>query len=73
MKTKFEIIDKVYFMHDNKVTRGYIKGIHKTCGSFIYQGSVLCYIKYDVYANGATVSKYENELFSTKEELIESL
>ena len=76
MKTKFKITDKVYFMHNNKVTMGYIQGIHKTCCNFYPpKFDTLLYntTGYDVYTNGATISKYEDELFSTKEELIESL
>lgn len=85
METKFNLKDKVYFMHDNKVTEGYIKGIHITCSPFDppeFKKFMINDIKYDVFI---TIIKYDDRkefsskeirepyLFSTKEELTASL
>lgn len=76
MKTKFKITDEVYFMNSNKVTTGYVQGIHLTSCNFNppkFKNILYNTPRYDVLANGLVMCKQESELFSSKQELIESL
>lgn len=85
METRFNLKDKVYFMQDNKVKEGYIKGIHINCYPFDppeFNRFSIREIKYDIFitaiksGNGKEFDVKEireSYLFKTKEELIASL
>ena len=76
METKFNLKDKVYFMQNNKVKEGYIKGIHITCSFFNlpeHENIKINDVLYDISCDYITISLRESYLFSTKEELIASL
>lgn len=68
IKTKFEVDNTVWFMHNNKACEGIIKKITITVESCIE-------IKYKVLIKGTFNSKslLENKIFSSKENLLNSL
>ena len=72
IKTKFNVFEKVYYMHDNVVKSGEITKINITCSSnttpliqYELEGSIFYDDKYRI--------RNEDEVFATKEELLNSL
>lgn len=73
LKTKYNIGDAVFFMHNNKVNNSYVKNIEVKVNpdsNGLYPEPHVS-VEYHVTINNARY--YECELFSTKEELINSL
>lgn len=68
IKTRFKVGDVVFFMHNNKVQEGTIKRITVTIESCTE-------IRYKVTMKGIFNGKslLENNIFSSKEELLNSL
>lgn len=74
IKTKYNIGDEVYFIHNNKVNNSRIKSIEVTCISnydALYPTEPKVVITYHVMINNTRYCEYD--LFKTKEELINSL
>ena len=79
IKTKFNIGDKVWTLHENKIVKFTINQIEAN----VYDDEIL--IKYgskerikqtvswSIFQQELSISKKESELFSAKEELINSL
>lgn len=73
VETKFNVDDTVYFMHDNRVAIGNVATIqaytHKPMGN-----EIVISVKY--YVKGCSVKRdgyMEEELFASKQELLNSL
>jgi hypothetical protein len=83
IKTKFNLDDKVFFIHQNKVKFGYVNKIFTSVslkGKGVSFGYILNedYVIADYFGDtnyiGSEIGKFKAEiLFSTKEELIKSL
>jgi hypothetical protein len=68
IKTKFNVLDEVYFMHENKVHRAKIIALLIE----VYKQSPSI-IKTDITYKFGYVRKPEELVFKTKEELLKSL
>ena len=68
IKTKFNVLDEVYFMHENKVHRAKIRALY--IETYIQSPNT---IKTDISYKFGYTSKPEELVFKTKEELFKSL
>lgn len=66
IKTKFNVGDKVFYMRDNRVQSGEVRGIHV----FIHrsEANIIVYLPF-----GDKRGYTEDVLFESKEELLKSL
>jgi len=79
--TKFNENDEVYCMHNNKITKCIIKTIcivYPTYSLYSDSGVKLTNTQYFIYdahygRNSTSITKEENKLFKSKEELIKNL
>lgn len=70
IETKFNINDKVFIIHKNRVYEGYVRSFHINCESVVGEDN----IEYTIaYAPAETVRRTEGYVFSSKEELLKSL
>ena len=76
IKTKFNTLDKVFFLEDNRITEGIIKNIKIQILTATAKLQSMCRIMYDIsYVDGeeTSVMKDECEIFSEITELTEHL
>lgn len=76
IKTKFNILDKVFFLEDNRITEGIIKNITIQLFTSTATLQSMSRIQYDIsYVDGeeTSVKKDECEIFSEITELTEHL
>lgn len=72
--TKYNIGDEVWFLKDNKIQKSKITKIAPYFSFSEKRGiSWELDVKLDAFFGNTYLSKYEDELFATKEELINSL
>ena len=72
IETRFNVDDKVYFMHDNRVATGQVAAVqvyaHKP-----YSDKVVTVTKYYLKYSCKSDGYMEDALFASKEELLKSL
>lgn len=76
IKTKFNLLDSVYYMSDNKIRKGniyaiYYKKSYKTKGSKDTVVEITYGVSESVYEDYKSIN--EDMIFSTKEELFNSI
>ena len=71
IKTKYHTLDRVFFIHDNKVHSGQIDYVYTR--SFWGGKSFVTEVSYEINGYSKVGRLDESELFPTKEELLKSL
>ena len=71
IETKYHTLDRVYFMHDNKVQSGQIDYVYTR--SFWGGKSFVTEVSYEINSYSKAGKIKESDLFPTKEELLKSL
>lgn len=71
IETKFHTLDRVFFMHDNKVQSGQIDYVYTR--SFWNGKSFGTEVSYEINGYSKAGRLKESDLFPTKEELLKSL
>ena len=71
IKTRYHTLDRVYFMHDNKVQSGQIDYVYTR--SFWGGKEFVTEVSYEINGYSKVGKLNESDLFSTKEELLKSL
>jgi len=73
IKTKFNVFDKVYYMHDNVVKFSEITKINITCSSNTPPPLIQYELEGSIHHYDQCRIRNEDEVFATKEELLNSL
>ena len=70
INTKYDLMQQLWFMKDNKINSSTVYDIHHIRISYIGNGEYKTHIEYDMNPKGIFDEKY---LYPTKEELIKTL